>query len=183
MMGKKGGKGWDPGTRAFRDALWFLEDVPMLSGLMRHAHVMRSRNMPYPPRKWAVGTSNGEIYVHPTRRAEPAEWVYIIAHCLLHLGFDHFREHERFNLWNAACDFVINGWLVEMNVGDMPDRGTLYDPELKGLFAEAVIMIRGTWHRKILPKASRSEGGAAPCFNRRSPCLKLRRISQGTAPS
>src|SRR5690606_36120546 len=34
-------------------------------------------------------------------------------------------------------DFVINGWLVEMGVGQMPE-GALYDPALAGLSAEAV---------------------------------------------
>jgi predicted metal-dependent peptidase len=41
-------------------------------------------------------------------------------------------------LWNIACDYVINGWLVEMGVGAMPRMGLLYDPELNGLSAEAV---------------------------------------------
>lgn len=120
MMGGKGEKGWDPATKAFMEALRLLEDVPMLSGLMRHAHVMRNRSMPYPPGKWAFGTSNGEIFIHPTRRAEPTEWVYIIAHCLLHLGFDHFREHEHFNLWNVACDCFIARFLFHLKLGKPP---------------------------------------------------------------
>ena len=31
-------------------------------------------------------------------------------------------------LWNVACDYVINGWLVEMGVGEMPD-GTALRPD------------------------------------------------------
>ena len=120
MMGGKGRKGWDPGTRAFMEGLRLLEDVPVFSGLMRHARVTRSRSMPYPPGKWALGTSNGEILINPTRRAEPAEWLYIIAHCLFHLGFDHFREHEHFNLWNAACDCFIARFLFNLKLGRPP---------------------------------------------------------------
>ncbi|NEE16648.1 hypothetical protein G3M58_60570, partial [Streptomyces sp. SID7499] len=44
------------------------------------------------------------------------------------------RDHY---LFNVAADYVINGWLVEMDVGTMPE-GLLYDPELKGLSAEEV---------------------------------------------
>lgn len=40
-------------------------------------------------------------------------------------------------LFNVACDYVINGWLVEMQVGTMPE-GLLHDPELAGLSAEEV---------------------------------------------
>jgi predicted metal-dependent peptidase len=40
-------------------------------------------------------------------------------------------------LFNIAADYVINGWLLEMGVGEMPD-GLLYDPQLKGLSAEEV---------------------------------------------
>ncbi len=41
-------------------------------------------------------------------------------------------------LWNVACDYVINGWLVEMGIGEMPEAELLYDPELKGLSAESI---------------------------------------------
>jgi hypothetical protein len=37
----------------------------------------------------------------------------------------------------VAADFVINGWLVEMGVGQVPD-GVLHDAKLKGMSAEAV---------------------------------------------
>jgi predicted metal-dependent peptidase len=40
-------------------------------------------------------------------------------------------------LWNVAADYVINGWLVEMAVGEMTDD-LLYDPDLAGMSAEAV---------------------------------------------
>jgi predicted metal-dependent peptidase len=40
-------------------------------------------------------------------------------------------------LFNVAADYVINGWLLEMGVGEMPE-GLLHDPELKGLSAEEV---------------------------------------------
>lgn len=41
-------------------------------------------------------------------------------------------------LWNVACDYVINGWLVEMNVGVMPEVGILNDEKLKNMSAESI---------------------------------------------
>jgi predicted metal-dependent peptidase len=41
-------------------------------------------------------------------------------------------------LWNVACDFVINAWLIEMGVGTAPAIGLLHDPQLDGLSAESV---------------------------------------------
>jgi predicted metal-dependent peptidase len=41
-------------------------------------------------------------------------------------------------LWNVACDFVINGWLMEMGIGSPPSIGGLYDPSLAGQSAEAI---------------------------------------------
>ncbi|MBZ5522774.1 MAG: VWA-like domain-containing protein, partial [Acidobacteriia bacterium] len=58
----------------------------------------------------------------------------------LHVGLMHGRRCEGREpyLWNVACDFVVNGWLVEMEVGRMPATGLLHDPALKGLSAESV---------------------------------------------
>jgi hypothetical protein len=38
----------------------------------------------------------------------------------------------------VACDFVINGWLIEMQVGQFPASGGLYDEDLKGKSAEEI---------------------------------------------
>lgn len=58
---------------------------------------------------------------------------------MLHAALRHGERiaHRDPYLWNVACDFVINGWLVEMGVGELPE-GVLYDPELAGLSSEAV---------------------------------------------
>ena len=37
-----------------------------------------------------------------------------------------------------ACDYVINDWLLEMQVGAPPTHGLLHDPQLKGSSAEEV---------------------------------------------
>ncbi len=51
--------------------------------------------------------------------------------CLNHLGRDP-------QIWNLACDSLINSWLIEIGVGRLPTVGLLYDPRLQGISAEAV---------------------------------------------
>ncbi|MCY1065346.1 hypothetical protein OV090_11270 [Nannocystis sp. RBIL2] len=55
-------------------------------------------------------------------------------------------------LWNVACDYVINGWLVEMGIGELPEFGLLHDPELKDWAAEAIydhIVVNLRRYRKL----------------------------------
>ncbi|GGN05412.1 hypothetical protein FHR83_001402 [Actinoplanes campanulatus] len=74
----------------------------------------------------AVSAEAGEIYVNPRRSLSEEEWRFVLAHELLHVALRHADRVGGRDpyLWNVACDFVINGWLVEMGVGVMPD-GTL----------------------------------------------------------
>jgi predicted metal-dependent peptidase len=87
----------------------------------------------------AVSAAAGEIYVNPLTALTPGEWRFVMAHEMLHAALRHGERVGARDpyLWNVAADLVINGWLLEMGVGTMPD-GALHDPELKGLSAEAV---------------------------------------------
>jgi predicted metal-dependent peptidase len=65
---------------------------------------------------------------------------FVMAHEILHAALQHDsrrRGRDAF-LWNVACDFVINHWLIEMGVGTLPKTGGLLDPDLKGMSAEAI---------------------------------------------
>lgn len=64
---------------------------------------------------------------------------FVFAHEMLHVALNHFgRKKNRDMLkWNLACDFVINHWLVEMQVGFAPD-GIYLDSSLAGLSAEEI---------------------------------------------
>ncbi len=80
------------------------------------------------------------IYINPSARLSDEEMKFVVAHELLHAGLGHQercqgRDHY---LWNAACDFVINGWLMEMQVGRMPEQGLLYDEAYKDWSAESI---------------------------------------------
>jgi len=88
----------------------------------------------------AVSEDAEEIYVNPAAGLVETEARFVIAHELLHVGLRHGdrRQGRDPHLWNVSCDFVINGWLVEMGLGHVPSAGCLYDPLLKGESAESV---------------------------------------------
>ena len=58
---------------------------------------------------WAFVTSRGEITFNPAHPGSVDEWEYVLAHCLLHLGMDHFlRERMEEPAWLAACDLLVS---------------------------------------------------------------------------
>jgi predicted metal-dependent peptidase len=112
----------DPATRSYLEGVGFLKKHPLFLPLMARAELVRQKDRSLCPASgWAVVTNHGTIHVHPTRRAEAAEWVYVIGHCLLHLGFGHFKQERRALEWNAACDVVVTRFLREMKLGRAPD--------------------------------------------------------------
>jgi predicted metal-dependent peptidase len=132
-MARKGrGRGVDTQTNVawknFSRGLDTLNRHPMFAPLFAHAHVERHAGNLCPDDGWAVVTSNGVIHAHPTRRGEPEEWVYVLAHCLLHLGFGHFRDEPRAREWNAACDCFIARFLSDLKLGRPPEE-MRYDTE------------------------------------------------------
>jgi predicted metal-dependent peptidase len=88
----------------------------------------------------AVDVGARRIWLNPAAGLSDAEALFVFAHELLHAGLNHAsrrRGRDPF-LWNAACDFLINAWLIEMAIGTPPALGLLHDPELHGLSAEEV---------------------------------------------
>ena len=120
---------------------WFVSAYPLLAGLAAGFQVVADLEL---AQRWqisiaAVDAALAEIYVNPLARLTADERRFVIAHEMLHAALRHADRvaHRDPYLWNVACDYVINGWLMEMAVGAAPD-GVLYDPELTGLSAEAV---------------------------------------------
>lgn len=123
-------------------ANWFINHYPLLGGLASHFKIIEDYNYcyKYDIQIAAIDVTCGEIYLNPAANLSIEEWKFVLAHEYLHAGLMH---NERCNgrnhyLWNIACDFVINGWLHELQVGSMPASGLLYDTELKGLSAESI---------------------------------------------
>ncbi|MEU4597230.1 hypothetical protein [Nocardia sp. NPDC023988] len=120
---------------------WFVSSFPLLGALaagmtvVADVEVVRAADISIA----AVNADAAEIYVNPYAGLGEEEWRFVLAHEMLHAALRHgeradWRDHY---LFNVACDYVVNGWLVEMNVGQMPE-GLLYDPELKGCSAEEI---------------------------------------------
>jgi predicted metal-dependent peptidase len=107
----------DPATRAFNDGAAIVATHPLFAPLYHRAHVLRQKNNLCPAGGWAVVLENGIIHVHATRRGEPEEWAYVLAHALLHLGFGHFRIGEKSLDWNAACDVIATRFLRDLKFG------------------------------------------------------------------
>ncbi|MFF5784859.1 hypothetical protein ACFY8P_07825 [Streptomyces sp. NPDC012693] len=120
---------------------WFISSYPLLGGiaagmrLVADAEIARAHGIAVA----AVDASLGEIYLNPLRRYADEEWRFVLAHEMLHAALRHGdrRGPRDPYLFNVAADYVVNGWLVEMGVGTMPE-GLLYDPALAGLSAEEV---------------------------------------------
>lgn len=149
--------------RPWQSALsWFVSSYPLLGGiaagikLVADAELARAHGISVA----AVNPEAGEIYVNPLRTFEDEEWRFILAHEMLHAALRHGDRGGPRDpyLFNVACDYVINAWLVEMQVGTMPE-GLLYDPALNGLSAEeAYDRIAGDLRRKRRLATLRGKG-------------------------
>jgi len=125
---------------AERARRWFVDSYPLLGALAASFRIIEEPKVLERLRvsTAAVSPSLQEIYID-ARRLDAEEARFVMAHELLHVGLRH--EPRRLGrdpyLWNVACDYVINGWLLEMGVG-RPLQGGLFEPALRGLSAEAV---------------------------------------------
>jgi predicted metal-dependent peptidase len=129
-------------TPAQRARAWFIDHYPLLGALAAGFELVENINacQALDIAIAAVGEHERRIYVNPGAGLNEQETRFVVAHELLHAGLRHASRcgPRDFFLWNAACDFVINGWLMEMGVGSAPERGLLHDPTLKGQSAEAI---------------------------------------------
>ena len=129
-------------TTAREAANWFMSHYPLLGGMASSFKLIEDAKLcnRYNIHIAAVDSSLGEIYINPSANLSMDEWKFVLAHEFLHAGLEHSkrclgRDHY---LWNIACDYVINDWLKEMNIGKMPEFGLLYDKNFHGMSAEAI---------------------------------------------
>jgi predicted metal-dependent peptidase len=138
-LGAPGSK--DNFTAAQKAKRWFVSSYPLLGAiaaafkLIESAEVCSRMGISVA----AVNPHAREIYINPSAGLDEMECRFVMAHEFLHAALAHDercagRDHY---LWNVACDFVINDWLVEMQVGEVP-TGLLLDQDLKGLSAESI---------------------------------------------
>jgi predicted metal-dependent peptidase len=128
-----------PATRA-RD--WFITHYPLLGGMAARFRIVENLELcrRLEIQIAAVDAEEQTIYINPATALDDEEMRFVMAHEFLHPALLHHKRVEWRDafLWNIATDFVINHWLVEMGVGQMPSVGVLYDPELAGRSAEEI---------------------------------------------
>lgn len=121
---------------------WFMDSFPLLGGMVaafefvEDAGICRREDISVA----AVDEALRTIYINPAAALDEQELRFVVAHEVLHVALRHLprRRGRDPYLWNVACDFVINDWLVQMGVGRPPAPGLLFDIELRGMSAETV---------------------------------------------
>ncbi len=121
---------------------WFISSYPLLGAMVsafefiENAEITRREEISVA----AVDEVACTIYLNPAVGLSELEARFVIAHEILHVALRHLdrRQGRDPYLWNVACDYVINAWLIEMQIGVPPSIGLLHDPQLKGLSAEEV---------------------------------------------
>lgn len=132
-------KAWHPGELARR---WVMNEMPLLGAVAAHMTIIADETLCDRMQIGiaAVDAYLGEIYFHPRRGLSQPEVLFVYVHELLHAALLHHTRGRGRDpwVWNLACDFVINDWLVEMGVGQLPSVGGLYDPRLAKMSADQV---------------------------------------------
>ncbi|MBB6053681.1 DUF2201 family putative metallopeptidase [Armatimonas rosea] len=131
---------------------WVFQNLPLLGAVAQELKIIARADLcdRMDISVAAVNGFLGELYWNPAVPLSHDEMVFVYAHELLHVALlHHTRAQGRDpHLWNLACDFCINAWLIEMGVGKMPLIGALYDPRLKDMGAEEVYDLLLTWSPK-----------------------------------
>lgn len=171
-------------TPVTRAASWFLSKYPLLGGLAASFKIYE--DVTYCQRNdihiAAVDISLGEIYINPSCKLSDQEWRFVLAHEFLHAGLCHHKRCAGRDpyLWNVACDFVINDWLREMQIGSMPAEGILYDESLHGMSAESIYDLIVKEMRKYKKEATFRGFGKGDILKDGSPGLGRPLGSSGT---
>jgi predicted metal-dependent peptidase len=136
--------GRDPNSTGARAKRWLIAHYPLLGALLTHFKLVEDAEVCERLRIHiaAIQIGTGEIYLNPRRQLGPEQAKFVLAHEILHAGLNHAgrRQGRDPYLWNVACDFVINDWLVGMQLGTAPEGGLLFDEELRGQPAEDIYL-------------------------------------------
>lgn len=116
--------------------LW---DHPFFGSLAVQLDVIEKQDLDPP----TMATDGRRLFYRPefVMKLSKPEMVFVMAHEVLHNAFEHHirRQSREPGLWNMACDYAINGELVEAKL-TMPKMGLL-DKRFTGLSAEEIYRI------------------------------------------
>lgn len=120
-----------PLSKALRAKRRLIDHYPLLGALAASFDIEEDVRLcqQYDIRVAAIDVSARRIWINPAAGLSDDECLFVFAHELLHAGLNHASRRRGRDplLWNIACDFVINGWLIEMAVGSPPNIGLLHD--------------------------------------------------------
>lgn len=129
-------------SAAQRTRNWFMSSYPLLGALAATFQIVED---PMVCARLGISTAavaaeSKEIFLNPAAGLDDDECRFVMAHELLHVALRHHERQQGRDhfLWNVACDYVINCWLVEMRLGDLPQISALYDNALQCLSAETI---------------------------------------------
>ena len=116
---------------AERARRWFVANYPLLASLAAAFEIVEDADLcqQMDISLAAVNTEIQRIYINPKFPWTYPQLQFVMAHELLHVGLRHEERQQgrdRF-LWNIACDYVINAWLVEMGIGEIPTPSLMLD--------------------------------------------------------
>jgi predicted metal-dependent peptidase len=120
-----------PDSMAESARRWFIANYPLLASLAAAFEIIEDAELceRLDISLAAVNTEIQRIYINPKFPWNASQLQFVMAHELLHVGLRHearMQGRDPF-LWNIACDYVINAWLVEMGIGTMPTPSLMLD--------------------------------------------------------
>ena len=129
-------------TPAEKARRWFISSYPLLGALAAGFKIMEDPDICRREEisTAAISEATQTIFISPGAGLTQEECRFVMAHEFLHVGLRHQSRCQGRDpyLWNVACDYVINGWLTQMGVGEMPKMELLYDPDFSGMSAETI---------------------------------------------
>lgn len=140
-VGKQEDERYTCGYRARQAREWFITHYPLLGAIAASFQIAEDMSL-CEMNDIQIAAVNAEarlIFLNPGARLDIEELKFVLAHEILHVGLlHHARGVDKDGyVWNLACDFVINDWLREMEVGSMPENA-LYDPKFHNMSAESI---------------------------------------------
>ncbi len=120
-----------PDSMAESARRWFVANYPLLASLAAAFEIIEDAELcqRLDISLAAVNTEIQRIYINPKFPWTASQLQFVMAHELLHVGLRHEARRQGRDpfLWNIACDYVINAWLVEMGIGTMPTPSLMLD--------------------------------------------------------
>lgn len=129
-------------TKIKQAANWFVSHYPLLGALAAGFEIIEDSKICQfnDVQIAAINVPEQKLFCNSSVRLSQEEWKFVLAHEYLHAGLLHQERclgRDPY-LWNVACDYVINGWLKELQIGEMPTVGVLYDENLKNQSVESI---------------------------------------------